>query len=76
MTRKLRRPARPAVLPHPFVQQDGVPPDPWSRLAPCQKCHKLGKPGDAQHPDAATAETPPAVAAALDLEARILGERE
>ncbi|OKI52872.1 hypothetical protein A6A27_08265 [Micromonospora sp. CB01531] len=57
---------------------DGVPADPWSRLAPCQVCHKLGRAGDAQHPDSTAAEgaADPRHDAARELEARILGERE
>ncbi|MEU5950348.1 hypothetical protein ABZ793_33060 [Micromonospora sp. NPDC047465] len=62
-----------------FVAQDGVPADPWSRLAPCRECNKLGQAGDAQHPDNAVAVSVQAdvhADAARELEARILGERE
>ncbi|GIJ36712.1 hypothetical protein [Micromonospora andamanensis] len=79
MSRTVRRPGRPAVLPHRYVRQDGVPADPWTDLAPCATCNKLGRPGDAQHPDTvlAAARTEPAIEeAARELEARILGERE
>ncbi|MFC4146586.1 hypothetical protein ACFO0M_09995 [Micromonospora mangrovi] len=70
-----RRPARPTVLPHRYVRQDGVPEDPWSKLAPCRECHKVGRAGDVQHPDELTA-MPPTPPAAQELEDRILGERE
>jgi hypothetical protein len=72
-----RRPGRPTVLPHDFVAQDGVPADPWSGLAPCRECHKVGKAGDAQHPDKAPVRAATVrEAAAREVEARILGERE
>lgn len=73
MSRAPRRPARPTVLPHRFVRQDGVPADPWTLLAPCRECNKLGRAGDVQHPEPAM---PPTPADAQELEARILGERE
>lgn len=74
MFRATRRAGRPTVLPHRYVRQDGVPADPWSLLAPCRDCRKLGEAGDAQHPvdEGAAARA----AAARELEARILGERE
>ncbi|WP_431728244.1 hypothetical protein [Verrucosispora sp. TAA-831] len=78
MSKTVRRPGRPAVLPHPYVQQDGVPADPWTGLAPCRDCNKLGAAGDVQHPDTTPAATRPTAIeeAARELEARILGERE
>lgn len=75
MSRLPRRPARPTVLPHRYVRQDGVPADPWSGLAPCRECNKVGRAGDAQHPDELLA-LPPVSPEAQALEARILGERE
>ncbi|MEU7620514.1 hypothetical protein AB0B27_31105 [Micromonospora rifamycinica] len=68
-----RRPGRPTVLPHTYVRQDGVPADPWSGLAPCRECRKLGRAGDAQHP---VPGPDPLADAAAELEARKLGERE
>lgn len=80
MSKHVRRVGRPSILPHAFVPQVGVPADPWSTLAPCRECNKVGRTGDVQHPDDAdTAPTRTATAradAARELEARILGERE
>ncbi|GGM14084.1 hypothetical protein GCM10012279_35270 [Micromonospora yangpuensis] len=70
---RARRPGRLAVSPHPFVQQDGEPADPWTGLAPCATCRKVGRSGDAQHPDPELPAVPDEVA---DLEARRLGERD
>ncbi|MFI7249816.1 MULTISPECIES: hypothetical protein [Micromonospora] len=50
-----------------------MPADPWSGLAPCRECNKLGRAGDVQHPEPTMPPTPPE---AQELEARILGERE
>ncbi|MBX7264949.1 hypothetical protein KIF24_02010 [Micromonospora sp. Llam7] len=79
MSRTVRRPGRPAVLPHRYVRQDSEPADPWTELTACATCRKLGRPGDAQHPETAPAAARPETAieeAARELEARILGEKE
>lgn len=70
------RPARPTVLPHPYVRQDGVPADPWTGLAPCRDCHKVGRAGDAQHPTATDAAAADRAEQARQVQARMLGERE
>lgn len=70
--------ARPVKQCGPFVPEPGAPADHRGRVA-CRRCHLLGKPGDARHPDGML--PPPALPPALAAAARahdnaVLGEKE
>lgn len=78
--KKEPRPSR--VTPHEFEPDLGLDPEPWVPLderderGPRRfcRCGLLGEPGDARHP--IPQPDPAVVAAALERDAEILGERE
>lgn len=77
--RPIRRRPQPAFEPHAHDPAPDEPPA-FNGSQVCRACGKTGRVGDAQHPLAApalgTRPMPPAPQAALDLDARILGEAQ
>lgn len=71
------RSTQPRADRHPFIADPAMPADPYTGLSVCARCHKLGQPGDAQHPpDALIPPDLPSelAAAARARDAAILGE--
>ncbi|MFI5839427.1 hypothetical protein ACIA8K_06905 [Catenuloplanes sp. NPDC051500] len=56
---------RPSAAPHPFLEDREIPAAQDGQLA-CGRCHKLGRPGDAQHPEPRDLPPAPPAQRAMD----------